>query len=162
MGKPIDNLCCPAQPHWDMAFTRLSRRFLDQVEICVVDLTAGFRTAGLWGDLQVRQTPRGISAFFAVAGDRGLLFILDFTLVDGMAVARHPGAAADVRLLDASGDVLAHCPSTHPGARRAHHASIEQVIAADGECLKAGAVYAMVNTYFDISRPARITSARPT
>lgn len=155
MGKPIDNLRCPAHPHWDQAFTRLSRRFLEQVEMCIEVLASGFKAAGLWGDLQVRQTPRGISAFFAVAGDRGLLFILDFTLVDGMAVARHPGAAADVRLLDASGDVLARCPPTHPGARCAYHGSFEQLIAADGECLKVGTVYAMASTYFDVSRQAK-------
>lgn len=162
MGKPIDNLRCPAQPHWDMVFTRLSRRFLDQVEICVEVLAPCLRAAGLWGDLQVRQTPRGISAFFAVAGDRGLLFIVDFTLADGMIVARYPGASADVRLLNARGDVLAHCPPRQPGERRAYHATFEQVVAADGECLEAGSVYAMASTYFDISRPARITSARPT
>lgn len=151
MGKPIENLRCPTQPHWDMAFTRISQRFLDHVEMCVEDLTPGFRGAGLWGDLQVRQTPRGMSAFFAVAGDSGLLFILDFTLVDGMTVARHPGAAADVRLLDASGDVLARCPPGHPGGQRAYHATFEQVIAADGQCLKAGTVYAMTSTYFAVS-----------
>ena len=84
-----------------------------------------------------------------------MLFILDFTLLDGMVVARHPGAAADVRLLDASGDVLAHCPTTHPRATRTYHASFEQLIAADGECLKVGTVYAMAGTYFDVSRQAR-------
>ena len=95
----------PGEPAWDIAFTRLTLAVRPQVDACVLELTRRFQAIGLGCDAQSRQTPRGLATFLAVVGQRGLLFIVDITLIDGMAVDRGPCAALDIRLLDACGDV---------------------------------------------------------
>jgi hypothetical protein len=97
----------PSEPAWDIEFTRLSRVVQPRLDTCLLDLARRFLTLGLGCDLQLRQTPRGLSRFLAVVGRRGLLCIVEVTLIDGMAVDQGPRAAWDLRLLDASGDVVA-------------------------------------------------------
>ena len=96
----------PSQPAWDITVTRLTRAVRPQVEACAQGLARRFQAIGLGSDTQVRQTPRGLSTFLALVGQRGLICIVDMTLVDGMAVGQGPCAALDIRLLDACGDVL--------------------------------------------------------
>ena len=97
----------PGEPAWDIAFTRLTRALRPQLDACVLELTRQFQAIGLGCDSQVRQTPRGLSTFLPVVGQRGLLCIVDITLIDGMAVDQGPRAELDIRLLDACGDVVA-------------------------------------------------------
>ena len=111
MGNPVPFPDAPAAIGWDMAFTRLSTAVHERVKALVQDLTSRLQAAGLGCDVQVRQTPRGVSTLLAVVGQRGLIFIVDITLVDGMSVGRQPGARLDIRLLDACGDVAATWPS---------------------------------------------------
>jgi hypothetical protein len=78
-----------------------------RVEACRLDLARRFQAIGLGSDTTVTQTPRGLSTFLALLGQRGLVCIVDLTLVDGMAVGQGPCANLDIRLLDACGDVVA-------------------------------------------------------
>ncbi|PTT92509.1 hypothetical protein DBR42_01845 [Pelomonas sp. HMWF004] len=77
------------------------------MEACVRQLAGQFRAMGLGLDQQLRQTPRGSSVFLSVFGRRGLLCIVDITVIDGMAVGQGRRAGLDIRLLDACGDVVA-------------------------------------------------------
>jgi hypothetical protein len=142
----------PAPPlGWEIAFTRISRSVLPPIEACMADMTRQFEAIGLSCDRQVRQTPRGLSAFLAVVGQRGLLFIVDFTLVDGMAVAGQPGAALDIRVLDACGGVVAQCGAA-PGDRGPadYLARPEQVLAASPLERSATSVYMLAMGHFDL------------
>jgi hypothetical protein len=148
MGKLAPKPAGPAEPGWDIAFTRMSREVTQHVEAWVRELTLRFKTIGLTSDTQVRQTPRGLSTFLAVVGQRGLLLIVDITLIDGMAITRHPGVALDIRLLDACGDIVAHCASTP--VTPVFHATSDQVIAAAGMPRSATSVYVMAMGHFDL------------
>jgi len=106
MSQPNAIPAPPSQPAWDITVTRLTRAVRPQVEACAQGLARRFQAIGLGSDTQVRQTPRGFSTFLALVGQRGLICIVDMTLVDGMAVGQGPCAALDIRLLDACGDVL--------------------------------------------------------
>jgi hypothetical protein len=112
MGKPLPTNF-PGAPGWDIAFTRISRQVMPAVDAWVQHLVGRFRSIGLHCDVQSRHTPRGESTFLAAVGQRGLLFVVDITLIDGVAVERVFGAVLDVRLLDAEGDTVMHC-STSP------------------------------------------------
>jgi hypothetical protein len=145
MGKRGSNPAGPAEPGWDIAFTRMSREVTRHVDAWVRELALRFKNIGLAAETQVRQTPRGLSTFLAVVGRRGLLLIVDITLIDGVAVGRHPGASLDVRLLDACGDIVARC------ATPLFQTSSEQVIAAAGLARSATSVYVMAMGHFDLS-----------
>ena len=117
MGNPVPQTPFPRDHGWEIAFTRLSRKLLPEVEAAARGLTLRFQARGLLCDVQMRHTPRGLSTFLSVMGQRGLLFIIDLTLIDGMTVARCPGSALDVRMLDASGETVAQCAAARvPGA----------------------------------------------
>ena len=151
MGHALPNDCSPLLPSWDLTYTRLARQALQQLERHVRPLTTRFESRGLACQSQVRATPRGMSMFLAVIGRSGLLFILDYTLVDGMAVARQHGAALDLRLLGSGGEAIA---SLSGPARQGHsgfHTSFEQVMAALDDALDANAVFAKVAMLFDLS-----------
>jgi hypothetical protein len=96
----------PGMPAWDITLTRMTQAVRPQLLACVHALARRFEAIGLRSDLCVRQTPRGLSTFLSLVGRRGLVCILDLTLVDGLAVGRGPSAALDIRLLDACGDVV--------------------------------------------------------
>ena len=96
----------PREPAWDTTFTRLTRAVLPQIQACALEMAHRFQAIGVGSDTQVQQTPRGLSTFLALFGQRGLICILDLTLVDGMAVNQGPRATLDMRLLDACGDVV--------------------------------------------------------
>jgi hypothetical protein len=107
MAHPHPSFAPPSEPAWDLTFTRLANAIRPGVDDCVRELVRQFRAMGLGSDQQVRQTPRGSSVFLSVLGRRGLLCIVDFTLIDGMAVGQGRRATLDIRLLDACGDVVA-------------------------------------------------------
>ena len=102
----------PNEPTWDITFTRLAQALLPRIEACTLDLARRFHAVGLTSDAQVRQTPRGLSTFLALVGQRGLVCILDLTVVDGMATGQGPHVMLEMRLLDACGDVVAEGPSS--------------------------------------------------
>ena len=144
MSQPNAIPAPPSEPAWDITVTRLTRAVRPQVEAWALDLARRFHALGLGSETQVRQTPRGLSTFLALVGQRGLICIIDMTLVDGMAVGQGPCAALDIRLLDACGDVLG----------RAHSAPLA-VEALDPENLDraAAAVYVATLAQFDLLRP---------
>jgi hypothetical protein len=96
----------PAMPAWDITITRMTQAVRPQLLACALGLARRFEALGLGHDLSLRQTPRGLSSFLALVGRRGLVCIVDMTLVDGMAVGLGPSAALNLRLLDACGDVV--------------------------------------------------------
>jgi len=150
MGQPVPHIHRPDHQGWDIEFTRMSRPVLAHVHQCARELTLRFQTLGLSCETQVRPTPRGLSTFLTVVGQGRLLFIVDFTLVDGMAVAGHAGAALDVRLLDASGDVREHCcPAPSPGGP-GYHASFDRTFASAVSGLSATGLYLMAIDNFDL------------
>ena len=148
MGQPSPQSAIPGDPGWDIAFTRICRDVAPHVAACLRELTRRFQAIGLHCDLQSRQTPRGMSTLLAVVGQRGLLFIVDITLVDGMAVDRCRGAALDVRLLDACGDTVAHCAAATASEQPPCRTSASEVIAAAGLARSANSVFVMAIGHF--------------
>ena len=119
MAKPHFDPVIPREPAWDITFTRLVHAVSPWVADCALGLARRFRAIGLGIDTQIRQTPRGFSTFLALVGERGLICIVDLTLVDGMAIGQGPGAVLDIRLLDSCGEVVAEgmtCLSLELGA----------------------------------------------
>jgi hypothetical protein len=106
MSQANANPVPPSDPVWDITVTRLMRAARPHVDACALDLARRFQSIGLGCDTQVRCTPRGLSTFLAVVGQRGLICIVEMTLVDGMAVGRGPCTELDIRLLDACGEVV--------------------------------------------------------
>ena len=107
MNQPYPTPIPPSQNAWDIALTRLARAVSGRIAGCAAELERRFTAHGLRSDLQVRQTPRGLSTILALMGTRGLVCIIDLTLIDGMAVGRGPCTSLDIRLLDACGDIAA-------------------------------------------------------
>src|SRR5471032_3253295 len=129
MANPVPFPGAPAASGWDMAFTRLSSAVQERVLALVQELTPRLWAAGFGCDVQVRQSPRGVSTFLAVVGQRGLSFIVDMTLVDGMSVASQPGARLDIRLLDACGDPAATCSACSPDDASTFQTSPDRILA---------------------------------
>jgi hypothetical protein len=150
MKKPATQLTAPREHGWDIAFTRLSLQVMPQVETCLRELAQHFHGIGLSCDRQVRQTPRGLSAFLAVVGRRGLLFIVDITLIDGMAVDSQAGAALHIRLLDACGDTVAHCSSQPVAGAPQFESTPEGVLAAAGLRQAVTSIYVTAIAHFDL------------
>ena len=153
MGNPVPFPRAPAAIGWDMAFTRLSNAMQERVRSLVQDLTSRLHAAGLGCDVQVRQTPRGVSTLLAVVGQRGLMFIVDITLVDGMSVGRQPGARLDIRLLDACGDVAATCSASSSDGEPAFQTLPDRILAWTqvGPC--STAVYVLAMGHFGLIAP---------
>ncbi len=140
----------PAELDWDIAFTRLSRQVGPHVASCISELKVLLRACGLRCETQTRQSPRGLSCFLAVVGRRGLLFLVDFTLLDGMVLRQCAGAALDVRLLDATGDVVDHCSPARTAASGGFSASIARVVDAAACGLSATALFVTAMGHFDV------------
>lgn len=144
----------PGEPAWDITFTRLTRNWGPPLEACVLGLSSRFQAIGLTCEAQVRQTPRGLSTFLALVGQRGLICIVDMTLVDGMAVGQGPFAALDIRLLNACGDVVADgLASGVLGSVSLAPSAIES-LSSENLDRAATAVYVATLAQFDLLRPA--------
>ena len=150
MGKPSPQSALPGYTDWDIAFTRISRQVTPEVDACLRELAPQFQAIGLHCDLQSRQTPRGQSSLLAAVGQRGLLFIVDITLIDGMVVAGLRGATLDVRLLDACGDTVAHCSAAAAYGAPVYRTSADEVIAAAELARSATSVFVMAMGHFDL------------
>jgi len=149
MGKPSPQSALPGHTDWDIAFTRMSRQVGPEVDACLRELALRLQAIGLHCKLQSRQTPRGESSLLAAVGRRGLLFIVDITLIDGMAVAGLRGATLDVRLLDACGDTVAHCSAESGSGAPVYRTSADEVIAAVDLARSATSVFVMAMGHFD-------------
>lgn len=145
VGNPVPVPDGPAASGWDIEFTRLSGKVLRRVQKLVQELAARFGAAGLECDVRVRQTPRGLSTYLAVVGQRGLLFIVDMTLIDGLAVARLRGACLDIRLLDGCGDPAVHCSPHSLDDVSAFRTTLDEIMAEDqiGPCATTICLLAM-------------------
>lgn len=150
MGKPSPQSTRLGHTDWDIAFTRMSRQMAPEVDACLRGLALRFQAIGLHCDLQSRPTPRGQSSLLAAVGRRGLLFIVDVTLIDGMAVAGLRGATLDVRLLDACGDTVAHCSAAAGSGALVYRTSADEVIAAAELSRSATSVFVMAMGHFDL------------
>lgn len=106
MAIPHPIPAAPSQPSWEITVTRLAQALQPRLDACAQALLRRFQGIGLRGDVQTRQTPHGQSTFLALVGQRGLIGIVDISLLDGMALGQEPYVALDVRLLDACGDVV--------------------------------------------------------
>jgi hypothetical protein len=143
----------PGEPAWDITFTRLTQAARPHIEACVLDQARRFRALGLGSDTQVRPTPRGLSTFLALVGQRGLICIVDMTLVDGMAVGQGPCAALDIRLLDACGDVVVDGLARGVFGRVAHDDRVSLALSPESLACAATAVYVATLAQFDLLRP---------
>jgi hypothetical protein len=143
----------PGVPAWDIRFTRLTRTVQPRIAAFALDLAHRFQAIGLGSDTQVRPTPRGLSTFLALVGQRGLICIVDATLVDGMAVGHGPCAALDIRLLDACGDVVADALARGVQAPSLHGNPAAETFHADDLDRAATAVYVAALGHFDVLRP---------
>lgn len=109
----------PRRFDWSLTEASMLRGATRLIDSHLEQLSRRFLALGLTCDTQVKQTPRGLSTFLAVMGRRGLLFLVDVTLADGALAFGQPGAAIDVWLLDACGDVITPCtPAPAPGVAR--------------------------------------------
>jgi hypothetical protein len=157
MAQPHPVPALPIEPAWDITFTRLALAVQPRVEAGALDLARRFQAIGLESRTQVRQTPRGLSTFVALVGQRGLVCIVDMTLVDGMAVGQGPCTALDIRLLDACGDVVADGLAGGALGRRFDDTSTAPPLQAESLAQAATAVYVAIVGHFDLPRPG----ARP-
>ena len=153
MSQPSAIPAPPSQPAWEITVTRLTRAVRPQVEACAQGLARRFQAIGLGSDTQVRQTPRGLSTFLALVGQRGLICIIDMTVVDGMAVGQGPCAALDIRLLDACGDVAAEGLASGVLGRGCDETSSAEVLRPENLDRAATAVYVTTLAQFDLLRP---------
>lgn len=106
MNLPNHTPTPPNNPAGDISVSRMARAVRPQVQALARNLANQFQVIGMRCETQVRPTPRGQSTFLALVGQRGLVCIVDITLVDGMAVGKGQCLALDIRLLDACGDVV--------------------------------------------------------
>jgi hypothetical protein len=150
----------PGDRAWEITFTRLAQAVRPRIEACALDLARRFQAIGVGSDRQVRPTPRGVSTFLALVGQRGLICIVDLTLVDGTAVGQGPCAVLDVRLLDACGEVVAEVL-----AWDLHDRCLDQTSAVEAlskETLERAATTVFVATlgHFDLLRPVACSGDR--
>ena len=123
------------------------------IEACALDLARRFQAIGLGSDTQVRQTPRGLSTFLALVGQRGLICIVDMTLVDGMAIGMGTCTVLDIRLLDACGDVAVDGLASGVFGRAYHEASATEALSPKNLDRAATAVYVASLAQFDLLGP---------
>lgn len=153
MSQPSSDPAAPANHGWDIAFTRFSRAVQPGIDACMQALTRQFEVTGLHCQSQVSQTPRGLSTFLSVVGRRGLLFIVDITVIDGMALAQVPAVALDIRLLDGCGDAVTQAVAP------TFHAIGPALMAAADLARATTSVYLEALAHFDLlanSRPRSV------
>ena len=153
MNPPNFTPAAPGEPAWDLTFTRLTQAISPQIEACVRSLERRFRAIGLSSENQVRQTPRGLSTFLALVGQRGLICIVDMTLIDGMAMGEGQWVALDIRLLDACGDVAAEGLGKGVQGRTFQDASAAQALLKETMDQTATAIYVAALGHFCLLLP---------
>jgi hypothetical protein len=142
----------PHEPNWDVTFTRLAQLAQPLIKILGLDLARRFNSLGLSSNWQVRPTPRGVSHFLALVGQRALICIVDMTLVDGMTVGEGHRAKLDIRLLDACGEVVAGGLGSELQARSFHDGLSAQAVISGNLKQTAATVYVAALGHFELLR----------
>ena len=153
MDSPNFTPAEPSEPAWDLNFTRLTQALGPQIEACVISLTRRFRAIGLSCDAQVRHTPRGLSTFVALVGQRGLICIVDMTLIDCITIGKGQRVALDIRLLDARGDVAAEGIGKGLQGHTFQDIAAAQALLTETLDQAATAVYVTALGHFDLLLP---------
>ena len=153
MIPPNITPAAPSDPAWDLTFIQLTQVLSPQIETCMHYLARQFRAMGLSSDMQVRQTPRGLSTFLALVGQRGLICIVDMTLIDGMAMGKGQWAELDISLLDACGDVAAEGLGNGVQGRTFHDISAALALLSEALDQTATAVFVAAFGHFDLLLP---------
>jgi hypothetical protein len=157
MSQPYARSLPPGEPTWDIQMTRLTRALGPHIEAFAAVLARRFQAIGIESRTQVRPTPRGLSTFLALVGQRGLICIVDITLVDGSAVGLGPCAVLNIRLLDACGDVVeASLAAGVESCRfdgRSDPAAAAETLLPESLDRAATAVYVATLGHFDLQRP---------
>ena len=141
------------EPTWDISYTRMAQVLLPQIEIFTQSLARQFQAFGIITDTQVRPTPRGLSTFLSLIGERSLICIIEFTVIDGMAVGHKLRASVDIRLLDACGDLVGDGLCT--SADEYSSSELPSIKGRISESLKQAAttVYVTTLAQFDLLHP---------
>lgn len=153
MALPHHNPTPPGAPAWDITFTRVAQLVRPRVEACALGLARRYQAIGFGSEMQVQHTPRGLSIFLSLVGERGLTCIVDMTLVDGMATCQGPCAALDIRLLDACGDVVAERLADVLPGRTGLETATAQALMSDHLDRASTAIYVATLGHFDLLRP---------
>jgi hypothetical protein len=153
MAQPHPAPAPPSTPAWDITFTRLSQVMQAPVEAFALRLARCFQAIGLGTDTQVRQTPRGQSTFLALVGERGLICIVDMTLVDGMPIGQGPCTALEIRRLTACGDVVAEDLAHGLPGRTCLETAAAQALISGNLAQAATVIYVATLGHFDQIRP---------
>ncbi|MDC8773712.1 hypothetical protein [Roseateles albus] len=154
MASPQHTPEAPKHALWDLKFTKLAQDLQPQLNALRLELLRRYKAIGLAIDTNVRQTPRGLSTLLALVGQRGLICIVDITLIDGMAVGHGPLASLDIRLLDACGDVAAEGIGRSALGQAFCANLAAQALSAEQLDRAATAVYVASLAHFDLLRPA--------
>jgi hypothetical protein len=142
-----------AIPLWDITFTRLAHAMRPWFDACTLGLKRRLQAIGLSIDTQIRQTPRGLSTYLSVVGERGLICIVDMTLVDGMAINQGPCAALEIRLLDACGDVVVDELADNLPGSTGMERSTELALVLGNADRAATKIYVAALGHFDLLQP---------
>lgn len=105
---------------------------------------------GLTCDRQVKPTRRGLTTFLAAVGQRGLLFMVEISLLVVVQPAGQRDVMVDATLLDACGDVVAPCITAHrmvPGCRQA---CCEHILADTDLTRAMTSIYVLAMAHFDL------------
>jgi hypothetical protein len=142
----------PSEPAWDITFTRIALAVRPQIEVFTLHLAQRFHALGLNSEVRARQTPRGQSVFLSLMTQRGLVCIVDLTLVDGMAVGTGAFATLDARLLDACGAVVAEGLANCVELRNARSCPSARLPPLENLDRAATAVYVAALAHFNLLR----------
>lgn len=150
MSTLPSNLKQPIGSRWDVDFTRISKVVRHRVSLCMVQLTVLLRNAGLSVQPAFRVHGAGLSGSLNVVGRRGALASIEFNLVDGLAEAGTTGAALDINLLAADGEVVAFCSPMRAVGVDSFRAQAEDILATAGTGLDANVLYGLLVEHFDL------------
>jgi len=153
MNQKHDTPEPPGEPAWDITFTRMAHAVLPKIEACAVELARRFTAMGLSCDTEVRPMPRGLSTLLTLVGKRGLICIVDMTLVDGMAVGQGSCAGLEIRLLDACGDVVDDGLISDAAGRTFLDAAAAAALIAQSLDRTATGIYVATLAHFDLLQP---------
>ena len=150
MTPPKETRGAPRKFELSLAETTVVGAATPLIDSHLQHLSRRFQSLGLTCDTQVKQTPRGLSTFLAVMGQRGLLFLVDVTLADGRLASGRPGAAIDVWLLDACGEVIAPCTPT-PAIGAARYQTLDELLANQAKLSRSmTSVYVLALAHFGL------------
>jgi hypothetical protein len=153
MNQKHDTPAPPSEPAWDITFTRMAHTVLPKIEACAIDLARRFKAMGLSCDTHVRPMPRGLSTFLTLVGQRGLICIVEMTLVDGMVDGNGPCTGLEISLLDACGDVVDDGLISDVAGRTFLDASAAETLIAQNLDRAATGIYVATLGHFELLQP---------